>query len=151
LVPLLGIDRKVECKVRADGFAQIYRWIDGNFAFVIKRDRDTPLVVTRLIDGLEVAKVAEAKPPRVRWCRRKAAPLSRERVPGFRRYPTGGDTPKFPWREDRDGIVPQGQRRRRASRGVAPRSPDMASGSQHMTMRAINHPRADFLRKTSKC
>ena len=42
-VPLLGIDRKVECKVRADGFAQIYGWIDRNFALVIKRDRDTPL------------------------------------------------------------------------------------------------------------
>jgi hypothetical protein len=60
-VPLLGIDRKVECKVRADGFAEIYRWIDGNYALVIKGDRDTPLVVTRLRNALEVAKVAEGK------------------------------------------------------------------------------------------
>jgi hypothetical protein len=56
-VPLLGIDRKVECKVRADGFAQIYGWIDRNFALVIKRDRDTPLDVTRLSDSLHRLRV----------------------------------------------------------------------------------------------
>jgi hypothetical protein len=51
-VPLLGIDRKLEGKVRADGFAQICGWIDDNFAPVIKRDRETPLVITLLSDSL---------------------------------------------------------------------------------------------------
>jgi hypothetical protein len=38
-----------------------YRWVDGNFALVVKRDRGEPLVVMRLRDALEVAKVAEGK------------------------------------------------------------------------------------------
>jgi hypothetical protein len=60
-MPLLGTDRKVEVKCRADGFAQIYKWVDGNYALVVKRDRGEPLVVMQRRDALEVAKVAEGK------------------------------------------------------------------------------------------
>jgi hypothetical protein len=48
----------------------------------------------RLRDALEVAKVAEGKAAEARWrlCGMRAAPLSRARVPGFRRCLTGGNT-----------------------------------------------------------
>jgi hypothetical protein len=59
-MPLLGADRKIEVKCRADGFAQIYNWLSNNFALVIKRDRDEQLVVLRLSDALEVARIAES-------------------------------------------------------------------------------------------
>jgi Holliday junction resolvase len=57
---LLGVGRKIEVKCRADGFAQIYRWLANNYALVIKRDRDDPLVVMRLSDALDIANVAES-------------------------------------------------------------------------------------------
>jgi hypothetical protein len=56
-----------------------------------------PLVVMRLRDALEVAKVAGARPLRLRWCRcsrRKPPPLPSERVPGFRVCGTGEDLSK---------------------------------------------------------
>jgi Holliday junction resolvase len=28
-VPLLGVDRRVECKCRGNGFGQLYSWLDG--------------------------------------------------------------------------------------------------------------------------
>jgi hypothetical protein len=58
-VPLLGVDRTVEVKCRASGFAQLYGWLADNFALVVKRDRDAPLVVMRLSDALEIAQAAE--------------------------------------------------------------------------------------------
>jgi Holliday junction resolvase len=60
-MPLLGADRRVEVKCRARGFSQLYAWPDGNYALVVKRDRDEPLLIMRLRDGLEVAKLAEGK------------------------------------------------------------------------------------------
>jgi hypothetical protein len=59
--PLLGIDRRIEVKCRANGFAQIYAWLDGSYALIVKRDRDVPLVIMRLSDALEIAKIAESK------------------------------------------------------------------------------------------
>jgi hypothetical protein len=49
-VPLLGLDRKVEVKARWTGFAQISKWLDGNYALVVKCDRGEPVVVMRLRD-----------------------------------------------------------------------------------------------------
>jgi hypothetical protein len=43
------------------GFAQIHKWPERNYALVVKRDRGEPLVVIRLRDAVEVAKVAEGK------------------------------------------------------------------------------------------
>jgi Holliday junction resolvase len=34
--PLLGIDRTVECKVRKDGFRELYAWLDGRDALVVR-------------------------------------------------------------------------------------------------------------------
>lgn len=63
--PLLGIDRKLEVKVRADGFRELYGWLDDNFALVIKADRRETLVVLRLRDGVEIAKTAEQRRERI--------------------------------------------------------------------------------------
>jgi Holliday junction resolvase len=58
-VPLLGIDRRVEVKVRADGFREIYRWIDGADLLILRADHRTPLVVARLPFAVAVAMEAE--------------------------------------------------------------------------------------------
>lgn len=58
-VPLLGIDRVVEVKVRADGFRELYRWIDGRDLLVVKADRRKPLVVLPLKLAAEIAAAAE--------------------------------------------------------------------------------------------
>jgi hypothetical protein len=57
--PLFGLDRKLEVKSRATGFSQIYTWLADNYGLIIRRDRDTPLLVIRLADAIAVAKVAE--------------------------------------------------------------------------------------------
>jgi hypothetical protein len=57
----LEIEVMPDIKARATGFAQIYRWVDGNYTLAVKRDRGEPLIVMRLRHALEVAKVAEGK------------------------------------------------------------------------------------------
>lgn len=47
---------KLECKVRARAWLDLYGWIVGNYALVIKRDRDEPLVVMRLSDWKKLAR-----------------------------------------------------------------------------------------------
>lgn len=54
--PVKNIDRLIEVKCRSDGFKQIYEWKSGHYALVIKRDRDTPLVIIDLEDFAELAK-----------------------------------------------------------------------------------------------
>jgi hypothetical protein len=60
-MPIVGIDRRVEVKCRADGFRELYGWLDDNFALVLKADRKETLVVLRLRDGIEIAKTAEGR------------------------------------------------------------------------------------------
>ena len=62
-VSLLGLDRKLEVKIRGGGFAQLYRWLGQNFALVIRRDRDVPLIVLRLEDAAAIAAPAERPKP----------------------------------------------------------------------------------------
>jgi hypothetical protein len=46
---LLGDDLlRIECKARADGFRELYRWLDGRDILVVKADRQEPLVVLRM-------------------------------------------------------------------------------------------------------
>jgi hypothetical protein len=40
----------VEQKARADGFKQLYKWLEHSEAVVIKADRKEPLIVLRLRD-----------------------------------------------------------------------------------------------------
>jgi Holliday junction resolvase len=58
-VPLLGVDRVVEAKVRASGFRELYRWLETRDALVVKADRREPLVIVRLSLAAEVMRAAE--------------------------------------------------------------------------------------------
>jgi hypothetical protein len=58
-VPLLGRDLCVECKARANGFRELYTWLDGRDALVIRADRREALVVVRLRLAIEIAAAAE--------------------------------------------------------------------------------------------
>jgi hypothetical protein len=58
-VPLLGVDRVVEVKVRASRFRELYRWLAARDALIVRADRREPLVIVRLSLAAEVMKVAE--------------------------------------------------------------------------------------------
>jgi hypothetical protein len=58
-VPLLGVDRNVEVKCRADGFRELYKWLDGADFLIVKCDRREPLWVVPLRLAVAVAKAAE--------------------------------------------------------------------------------------------
>lgn len=58
-VPLLGIDRRAEVKVRCDGFRELYKWLNGSDVLVVKADRHDPLVILPLRLAIEIAKAAE--------------------------------------------------------------------------------------------
>jgi Holliday junction resolvase len=58
-VPVLGIDRDIEVKSRAAGFSRLYSWLEDRYALVVKADRQEPLVIIRLRDAAQVAKIAE--------------------------------------------------------------------------------------------
>jgi hypothetical protein len=58
-VPLLGVDRTVEVKVRANGFGELYRWLDDSDLLVVRADRRAPLVVLPLRFAIEIATHAE--------------------------------------------------------------------------------------------
>jgi len=60
-VPLLGVDRKVEMKVRGDGFQTLYNWLEGVDLLVVRADRREPLVVLPLRLAIEIASAAERK------------------------------------------------------------------------------------------
>lgn len=54
-VPVLGVDRTLECKCRADGFKQIYAWLADNYGLILRADRAQPLIAIRLRDFAELA------------------------------------------------------------------------------------------------
>lgn len=54
--PVRGIDRKLECKRRAQSFGTLYGFIGTNYAVVVRDNRTPPLVVMRLTDFAELAK-----------------------------------------------------------------------------------------------
>ena len=58
-VPLLGCDRRVEVKVRGNGFRRLYEWLDGRDLLIVRADRRQPLVVLPLWLAAEVAQAAE--------------------------------------------------------------------------------------------
>jgi hypothetical protein len=60
-VPLLGIDHRIEIKCRADGFREVYKWIDGADLLILRADYRMPLVVMRLPLAIDIAKAAEQK------------------------------------------------------------------------------------------
>lgn len=58
-VPLLNHDRRIEVKCRAKGFRQVYAWLEGNYALIVKADRSEPLIVMPLKEAARIAAVAE--------------------------------------------------------------------------------------------
>jgi hypothetical protein len=58
-VPLLGLDREVEVKCRANGFRELYRWLDGRDLLIVRADRQEPLCVLPLRLATEIATAAE--------------------------------------------------------------------------------------------
>jgi Holliday junction resolvase len=66
-VPVLGVDRRVEVKVRGNGFRELYSWLGGlgqdrqrvvDF-LIVRADRLEPLVVIPLKLATEIAVAAE--------------------------------------------------------------------------------------------
>ena len=58
-VPLLGVDRRVEVKARANGFRRLYDWLGDHDFLIVKADRLEPLVVIPLRLATEIAIAAE--------------------------------------------------------------------------------------------
>jgi Holliday junction resolvase len=58
-VPVLGLDHRVEVKVRANGFQRLYEWLNGADLLIVRADRKEPLIVVPLRLATEVAAVAE--------------------------------------------------------------------------------------------
>jgi Holliday junction resolvase len=58
-VPVLGVDRRVEVKVRGNGFRRLYDWLGNHDFLIVKADRLEPLVVLRLRFASEIAALAE--------------------------------------------------------------------------------------------
>jgi Holliday junction resolvase len=48
IATIQGSELRIESKVRGNGFKQIYGWLDGNDALVIKADRQQALIVMPL-------------------------------------------------------------------------------------------------------
>ena len=58
-VPVLGVDRRVEVKVRANGFRELYTWLVDRDLLIVRADREEPLVVIPLKLAAEIAGTAE--------------------------------------------------------------------------------------------
>jgi Holliday junction resolvase len=58
-LPLLGIDRRVEVKTRANGYRQLYSWLGNHDFLIVKADRLEPLVIVPLKFAAEIAALAE--------------------------------------------------------------------------------------------
>jgi hypothetical protein len=58
-VPLLGVDRSVEIKIRSNGFQQLYSWLDGADLLIVRADRCEPLVIVPIRLAIEIGKAAE--------------------------------------------------------------------------------------------
>jgi Holliday junction resolvase len=54
-VPIIGVDRVVEVKARADGFKQLYAWLVDRDILIVRADRSEPLVVLPLKLAAEIA------------------------------------------------------------------------------------------------
>jgi hypothetical protein len=62
IVPLMGRDLCVQVKARADGFRELYCWLNERDVLIVKPDRKEPLVVVRLSLAAEIAKLGSSAP-----------------------------------------------------------------------------------------
>lgn len=58
-MPVLGRDVTLEVKARASGFKSIYGWLSENYGLVLRADRQAPLIVLRLSDFAELARLSD--------------------------------------------------------------------------------------------
>src|SRR3974390_443836 len=54
-VPVLGADRVVEVKCRANGFRELYAWLTDRDILIVRADRKEPLVILPLRLASEIA------------------------------------------------------------------------------------------------
>jgi len=59
-VPLLGVDRVVEVKVRAKGFRKSYKWLERRDLLIVRADRNEALAALPLRLAAEIAAKAES-------------------------------------------------------------------------------------------
>jgi Holliday junction resolvase len=62
VLPLMGCDLCIKVKVRADGYRELFRWLNERRLLIVKADRQEPLVVVRLSLAAEIAKLGAAAP-----------------------------------------------------------------------------------------
>jgi hypothetical protein len=58
-IAILNDDRKVECKVRANGFKSLYEWLGTNWCLTLRADRKERLYVMREADFMRLCMAAE--------------------------------------------------------------------------------------------
>jgi hypothetical protein len=46
---------RIECKARADGFRELYSWLNERDVLIVKADRQEPLVVVRMGLAMQIA------------------------------------------------------------------------------------------------
>ena len=63
-IPVLGVDQRLEAKIRRSGFSQIRGWLRGNYAVVFRADKTEPLITLRLADFAKLAIAADLNRPR---------------------------------------------------------------------------------------
>ncbi|MBR0901215.1 hypothetical protein [Bradyrhizobium liaoningense] len=54
-IPVLNIDRVAEVKCRANGFREIYKWLEARDLLIVRADRKEPLVILPLKLAAEIA------------------------------------------------------------------------------------------------
>jgi Holliday junction resolvase len=59
VMPLMGRDLCVEVKARAEGFRELYSWLDNRDVLIVKADRQGALVVVQLSLAAEISKAAD--------------------------------------------------------------------------------------------
>jgi Holliday junction resolvase len=54
-IPVLNVDRVAKVKCRADGFRELYKWLEARDLLIVRADRKEPLVVLPLKLAAEIA------------------------------------------------------------------------------------------------
>ena len=80
-VPLLGVDRRVEVKARANGFRKLYQWLGDHDFLIVRADRSEPLVIVPFSFAVEIAKAAENSRMRVSSAPDAVSPATGPRRP----------------------------------------------------------------------
>jgi hypothetical protein len=66
----MGRDLCLEAKARADGFRELYGWLDQRDVLIVKADRQEALVVVRMSLAVEIAQAGPLQQQRFTMPRR---------------------------------------------------------------------------------